>query len=280
MSLHLGPHTLDAVESGTFALDGGAMFGIVPKALWQKKQPADALNRIPLAARCLLVRSGDRTILVDTGLGEHWPEKSREMFAISTRERSTDASLGRLGLARADVTDVILTHLHFDHAGGALDPSGNPAFPRAAYHLQRRNWEWAQHPSDRDRGSYRPEMFEGLSRAGVLHLIDGETELFPGIRLLLSEGHTVALQLVRVESNDGWLTYCADLIPTAAHLAPTWGMGYDLQPLVVVEEKKMLVAEAIEDRGILFFEHDPSIQACRVREDQGQVALAEQVTLT
>jgi glyoxylase-like metal-dependent hydrolase (beta-lactamase superfamily II) len=280
MSLHLGPHTLDAIESCTFALDGGAMFGIVPKALWQKKQPADALNRIPLAARCLLIRTGRRTVLVDTGLGELWPEKSREIFAISTADRNIDSSLRQLGLSRADVTDVILTHLHFDHAGGALDPSGSPAFPRATYHLQRRNWEWARQPSDRDRGSYRSEMFEGLSSAGVLHLIEGETELFPGVSVLLSEGHTVALQLVRVDSAEGWLTYCADLIPTTAHLAPTWGMGYDLQPLVVVEEKKMLVAEAIEDRGILFFEHDPVVQACRVREDQGQVAIAERVTLT
>jgi glyoxylase-like metal-dependent hydrolase (beta-lactamase superfamily II) len=253
------------------------MFGIVPKPMWERRIPSDAANRVHLAARSLLIRSGGRVIVVDAGLGEHWSEKERGLYAISPP--GLDAELARVGLSRADVTDVILTHLHFDHAGGALDVSGRPTFPAATYHLQRRNWDWAMHPSDRDRGSYRPETFAALAASGALHLIDGELELFPGVRTLLSEGHTTALQLVRVESDEGWLVYCADLVPTSAHLAPAWGMSYDLQPLVVMEEKKMLIAEAIEERGILFFEHDPIVAACRIREERGQVVVAEAIDL-
>jgi len=280
MSLQLGPHRLDALETGTFSLDGGAMFGIVPKALWERKLAADALNRVPLAARCLLIRTAGRVILVDVGLGEQWSGKERGLYGIDSSTRNLDTELARVGLRRVDVTDVILTHLHFDHAGGALDASGELAFPSATYHLQRRNWTWASHPSERDRGSYRAQTFARLGTSGALHLLEGETELFPGVHLILSEGHTVALQLVRVESEEGWLTFCADLIPTTAHLAPAWSMSYDLHPLAVLEEKKMLVAEAIEERGILFFEHDPIVQACRVREEGGEVVVAEKVSLS
>jgi glyoxylase-like metal-dependent hydrolase (beta-lactamase superfamily II) len=271
----MGPHCLDALESGTFALDGGAMFGVVPKPLWEKKIAADAQNRIKLAARCLLIRTAGRVIVVDVGLGSQWNDKERGIYSIGTS--TLDAELARVGLARTEVTDVILTHLHFDHAGGALAADGTLFFPAATYHLQRRHWEWAHQPSERDRGSFREQTFARLGQTGALHLIDGEAELFPGVRLILSEGHTVALQLVRVESDSEWLVFCADLIPTSAHLAPAWSMGYDLHPLTVIEEKKMLVAEALEDRGILFFEHDPEIAACRIREERGQVVVAERI---
>jgi glyoxylase-like metal-dependent hydrolase (beta-lactamase superfamily II) len=280
MSFCLGNHTLDALESGRFSLDGGAMFGLVPRPLWEKRIAPDDRHRIPQAARCLLIRSGKRTILVDTGMGEGWNDKERSIYGLDSSATSLDSELMRLGLKRSDVTDVILTHLHFDHAGGAIDPDELPAFPSATYHLQRRHWAWAHHPSERDRGSFRAGTLRGLEKSGRLHLIEGETELFPGIHLLLSEGHTVGMQLVRVESDDSWLTYCADLIPTSAHLAPAWGMSYDLYPLTVIEEKKMLVAEALEDRGILFFEHDPYLQACRVREEAGNVVVSEKVSLS
>jgi glyoxylase-like metal-dependent hydrolase (beta-lactamase superfamily II) len=280
MSLQLGPHTLDAIETGTVALDGGAMFGIVPRTLWEKRIPPDDRNRIHLAARCLLIRSAGRVILVDVGLGELWSEKERGLYGLTHAPQTMDEQLARLGLTRASVTDVILTHLHFDHAGGSLDATGATAFPKATYHVQRRNWEWAVQPSDRDRGSYRKQTFEGLARSQSLHLVDGEGELFPGIQLFLSDGHTTAMQLVRVESDDGWLAYCADLIPTSAHFAPAWGMAYDLHPLRLIEEKKVLVAEALEDRGILFFEHDPLIQACRLKEVAGEVVVDERITLT
>jgi glyoxylase-like metal-dependent hydrolase (beta-lactamase superfamily II) len=283
MSLLLGPHRLDALEPATFALDGGAMFGIVPKPLWEQKIPADARNRIRQALRCLLVRSNDRTVLVDTGIGDKWSEKERGIYDIEALA-GIDGELARLGLDRSRITDVILTHLHFDHAGGATvrDAEGREqlAFPNATYHVQRRNWAWAHHPSEKDAGSYRPENYRALETSGRLHLVEGETELFPGIRLIVSEGHTVGLQLVRVESGDRWLTYCADLIPTSAHLKPSWGMAYDLHPLTVIEEKKMLVAEAIADHGMLMFEHDPRVQACTVREEGGEVRVDEEVRLS
>jgi glyoxylase-like metal-dependent hydrolase (beta-lactamase superfamily II) len=260
------------------------MFGVVPRVLWEKKLPSDAQHRVPLATRCLLIRTGARTILVDAGLGEQWSEKERGLYGIGASQPGVDAELARVGLTRGDVTDVILTHLHFDHSGGAVmrtaEGEEQLAFPNATYHLQRRHWAWAHHPSERDRASFRPETFRALSQSGRLHLLEGETELFPGVHTLLSEGHTVGLQLVRVESDDGWLTFCADLIPTSAHLAPAWGMAYDLYPLTVIEEKKMLVAEALEDHGILFFEHDPFLPACRVREERGEVVVAERVSLS
>lgn len=282
MSLQLGPHRLDALEPGTFALDGGAMFGIVPKPLWEKKIPADALNRIPQALRCLLVRSHGRIVLVDTGIGDKWTDRERGIYKIDQSAKTLDSELRRVGVTPDEITDVILTHLHFDHAGGATLRDGDterPAFPNATYHVQRRNLAWAHHPSEKDKGSYRADNFQALERSGQLHLIEGETELFPGIRLIVSEGHTVGLQLVRVEDGDRWLTYCADLIPTSAHLKPAWIMAYDLYPLTCIEEKKMLVAEAIADGGILMFEHDPRVQACTVREEGGEVRVAEEVRL-
>lgn len=281
MSLQLGPHRLDALETGTFALDGGAMFGIIPKPLWERQIPADERNRVHLALRCLLIRTGTRVVLVDAGIGDKWSPKEKNIYGVASG--GVDGELARLGLTPGDVTDVILTHLHFDHVGGAVSrgPEGAEllAFPRAAYHVQRRNWEWAHHPPERERGSYRPENFRALAASGRLHLLEGESELFPGVSLMLSEGHTPGLQLVRVAAEEGWLTYCADLIPTSAHLKPAWNMSYDLYPLTVIEEKKMLVAEALEEDGILFFEHDPKIAACRVREEGGEI-VASPVSLS
>lgn len=278
MALALGPHTLDALETGTLALDGGAMFGVVPRALWARIFPPDEHNRIRLAMRSLLIRTGGRVVLVDCGPGDQWTEKERRNYGFEDASR-LDVELQRLGLGRSDVTDVILTHLHFDHCGGAvrLDEDGRevPAFPRATYHVQARNWSWARNPSDRDRASYRVQTFRALEHSGQLHLIDGEIELLPGIGLLMSEGHTPGLQMVRVSSGGSWLTYCADLLPTRAHLRPAWGMAYDLQPLVITEEKMALLAEAIEDEGILFLEHDPDVQACRVREENGEILFDE-----
>lgn len=284
MSLALGPHLLDALELGTFALDGGAMFGIVPKPLWERKIPADDRNRITQALRTLLIRSGDRVVLVDTGIGEKWGEKERDIYRLDDTDGALDRELGRLGLTRADVTDVVLTHLHFDHAGGATVRSEGgreePAFPNATFHLQRRNWEWARQPTEKDAGSYRPENFDALERSGRLHLVDGETELFPGIHVVPSDGHTVGMQLVKVSGAGDWLVYCADLIPTTAHLRTSWVMAYDLQPLVSMEEKKVLVAQAVDEGGMLFFEHDPVVQACRVREENGALIVSEEVRLS
>ncbi|MHB1845037.1 MAG: MBL fold metallo-hydrolase, partial [Deltaproteobacteria bacterium] len=257
----LGRFKLHAISDGTFALDGGAMFGIVPKPLWEKHFPADERNRVRLALRCLLIEDGDRLILVDDGIGSKWSDKELDLYGIDQSGASLDRQLGALGWARADITDVVLTHLHFDHAGGTTTrgPDGvlALAFPSATHHLQRRNLEWANGPTEKDAGSYLRENFETLERAGRLRLWEGEGEVHPGIRLLPSDGHTIGLQLVRIDSEEGSVLYCADLIPTAAHLRTSWIMGYDLQPLVCLQEKKALLRRALAEEWILFFEHDP-----------------------
>jgi len=177
---------------------------------------------------------------------------------------------------------VVLTHLHFDHAGGTTRlESGQPvlSFPRATYHLQRRNWKWAHQPSDRDRGSFRSEDFALLEKSGRLHLLEGPTELYPGLQLMVFEGHTVGLQLPCIQSEGRSLLYCGDVIPTTAHLRSSWGMAYDVYPLTVAEEKKMILAQAVEERWTLFFEHDPAIAACTVREENGEVRVDTTVAL-
>jgi glyoxylase-like metal-dependent hydrolase (beta-lactamase superfamily II) len=193
------------------------------------------------------------------------------------------AGLAAQGLGAGDVTDVVLTHLHLDHAGGLVRwaPDGRPeaAFPRATIHVQRRHWAWAQAPSEHDAQSFRPEPLALLAHSSHLHLVEGEQELLPGLDLVVSEGHTTAQQLPRFRGEGRHLTCCADVIPTAAHLRPAWGMAFDLRPLTTVEEKKVLLAEALEEDGILFFSHDPAVAACRLAERDGWPAFREAVEL-
>jgi len=276
MAHRLGRFTLHEIRDGTFALDGGAMFGIVPKPLWQKRHPVDERNRIQLALRCLLIQDGDRRVLVDSGIGTKWDEKHREIYGIDQSVYSLDRDLVRAGCTREEITDVVLTHLHFDHTGGTTRIEGGErvlSFPRATYHLQRRNWKWAHHPSDKDAGSFRAENFDLLATSGRLHLLEGQVELLPGIELFVSEGHTVGLQLVRVSDGDQTLVFCGDLIPTVSHLRSSWVMAYDLYPLTVIEEKRMILAQAAEEKWTLFFEHDPLVAACTVKEQDGQVVV-------
>jgi glyoxylase-like metal-dependent hydrolase (beta-lactamase superfamily II) len=277
MAVRLGRFQLHEVKDGTFALDGGAMFGVVPKVLWQKRHPADERNRVQLALRCLLIEDGERRVLVDDGIGTKWDDKHRDIYGIDQSHHSLDRDLARAQCSREDITDVVLTHLHFDHAGGTTRFSEGGqrvlAFPNATYHLQRRNWNWARHPSDKDAGSFRAENFDLLESSGRLHLLDGSTELFPGIELFVSEGHTVGLQHVRLNAGDETLVFCGDLIPTVSHLKSSWVMSYDLYPLTVIEEKRMILAQAVEEGWTLFFEHDPLIAACTVAEQEGQVVV-------
>ena len=283
--LTLGRYRLASILDANFALDGGAMFGIVPRPLWEKQSPPDERNRIRLAVRCLLAfdDGAGRRILVDDGIGDKWDAKHTQIYAIDRSAGGLDAGLAAAGLSRGDITDVILTHLHFDHAGGTTrrGPDGalELALPNATYHLQRRNWQWAHSPSEKDAGSYLAEDFALLEHAGRLHLIEGEGELFPDLELIVSEGHTVAQQLPRFHGGSTHLTYCGDVIPTRAHVRVPWVMAYDLYPLTTIEEKKMLLAEVLEDDGMLFFEHDPDVAACRLREEDGHPALREAVAV-
>lgn len=282
--LQLGRWRLASLIAGTFALDGGAMFGVVPRALWERQAPPDPRNRVRLVSRCLVaIDDGGRRVLVDTGVGDKCDDRRADLFAVEPRAGGLDRGLEALGLAREDITDVVLTHLHFDHAGGSTrrGPRGalECAFPNASWHVQRRHWLWAQAPTERDRASFRAEDFELLVHCGKLHLVEGPCELFPDLELLVSDSHTVAQQLPRFHAGGTHLTFCGDVVPTRAHIRVPWIMAYDLHPLTTMEEKKMILAEALEEDGILFFEHDPEIAACKLREEDGQPAFREAVAV-
>jgi glyoxylase-like metal-dependent hydrolase (beta-lactamase superfamily II) len=282
--LRLGRWRLAAVTDCTFALDGGGMFGVVPRALWAQEMPPDARNRIRIVARSLVALGDDgRCVLVDAGVGDKLDTKRREIYGVDRSCGGLVAGLAALGVAPADVTDVILTHLHFDHAGGATrrraDGALELAFPNATHHLQRRNWQWAHAPSEKDRASFLEENFALFEHSVHLHLVDGEIALYPDLEIIVSEGHTVAQQLPRFHGDGTHLTHCADVIPTRAHVRVPWVMAHDLYPLTTIEEKKMLLAQALEDDGILFFEHDPDVAAVRLREEEGRAAVREAVPL-
>ena len=272
----IGDYQVSTLETGRFALDGGAMFGVVPKVIWQKKHPADELNRIDLALRVVLLQGQGRVILIDTGIGDKFPEKQAQMYGIDQSQSNLLSSLNQAGLRPEDVTDVILTHLHFDHAGGATclkDGQLAPTFPQARYWVQRENWDWALNPSEKDRASYLPENFLPLHESGQLQLLEGPGDIFPGIRARLSQGHTTGQQLIEIYAQDETAIYCADIIPTASHIAVPFVMGYDLRPLQTIAEKKAILADAHTGNWILIFEHDPNIAACRVqRGEKGLVA--------
>lgn len=283
--MRVGRYEIATVVDARYAVDGGALFGAVPRVLWERQLAPDALNRVPLVSRCLVAvdRGARRVILVDVGLGDRWDARRRERHAVDRAGAGLDAGLERLGLGRDDVTDVLLTHLHLDHAGGLVrtGPGGAAglAFPRAVHHLQRRAWHWAQAPSEKDARGFLPEDFAPLEHSEQLHLVDGELQLFPGLDLVVSEGHTAGLQLPRFEADGSHLVFAGDLIPTHQHLRAAWIAAWDVQPLLTVEEKRMLMAEALEDDGVVVFGHDAAMTACRLQEADGLPAFREAVDL-
>jgi len=258
--MEIGKYTLHIIESGYFALDGGAMFGIIPKPLWEKSNPADENNRIKLATRNLLLKSGAKNILIDTGMGTKWEDKFKEIYRIDQNESSLKKSLMKIGLKPEDITDVILTHLHFDHTGGSTEVSNGkltPAFRNAKYYIKKKNFNWAANPSDRDKGSYLKENFLPLKEAGVLCFTDDERNFDSEIEFIEVNGHTFGQQLVKIQDSSNTILFCADLFPTTSHINLPYIMGYDLQPLVTLEEKKKILNKAQEGDWKLFFEHDP-----------------------
>lgn len=278
--MRIGPYDLHPIETGRFALDGGAMFGVVPRPLWEKTNPPDERNRIALAARALLLRGNGRTVLIDTGNGSKFNEKLTSIYKINATGSDLVSSLARRGVTPADVTDVILTHLHFDHAGGATTRAGGevvPAFPRARYCVQREHWLAAQKPTERDTASFFPEDFVPLLRQGILDFTEGEGEIIPGVSVRLVHGHTAALQCPLISDGTTTVLYCADLVPTTSHVPLPWIMAYDLRPLVTLEEKRRLLGLAVDAGWILFFEHDPSLVAARLTRTEKGIVLGEPV---
>ena len=270
----LGPWDIRVVSGGTFRLDGGAMFGTVPKVLWDRHCPADADNMILLGTNCLLLRGEvdgrRRTVLVDTGNGDKEPDAFRARFKMGPRD-ALARSLAREGVAPADVDLVILTHLHFDHAGGGtvLDPAGDavPAFPNARYLLQQRDLDNARRPPLREKASYFHRNWEPLEAAGILDTIQGPTRILPGLSVRPVPGHTPGLQAVVVEGCGRRLVYSADLIPTTHHIQPAWVMGYDLDVVTCVEQRLKLLDEVTGTGDLLVFEHDPDVPAGTVDRD-------------
>ena len=272
----VGDLELISLCDGFFHLDGGAMFGTVPKPLWEKKAPADARNRITLAMRPLVVR-GARTMIIDAGLGDKEDEKFNEIYGVE-RARNLDHSLAEAGLAPEDIDIVLATHLHFDHAGGFTmrDASGRlrPRFPRAQYIVRRGEWEDATHPHERNRASYLADNYVPLADAGVLQLVDDDQTIMPGVRVRRTGGHTMHHQMAVIESGGQTAAFVADLMPTTAHLGEAWIMGYDLYPMDTLAAKKAFVKEAIEREMLVFFEHDPAIAAGYIKEAGRQAVFA------
>lgn len=272
--MKVGPWNVEAIEAGCFALDGGAMFGIVPRTHWSKEYPPDDEGRIALTARCLILRHDDgRVLLVDVGMGRRWAGRARETYTID-ESCSIDTALEARGLDEGSVTDVIATHLHFDHVGGLVrngpERKLQPTFPNAHVHVQAEHLEWARNPSPRDRGSFRAADFRPIEESGQLQVHHGPGEILPGISTRISHGHTPAMQVVVVESNEQGVLFPSDLIPTVAHVRPPWVMAYDNQPLVTVEEKAALLAEACEKDWVVVLNHDPGVAAYTVTRDKGR----------
>ena len=269
----LGDFELITLSDGFIGLDGGAMFGVVPRTLWEKRLPPDDSNRIPLGMRPLIVRSGKTNLIIDAGCGDKMDAKSAQIYKLDRRYH-LDHALADAGLSAEDIDIVVASHLHFDHVGGftkiGKDGSLVPRFPKAKYIAHRAEWEDATHPHERNRASYLQENFVPLKDAGVLTLVDDAAEIMPGVRYRRSGGHTPNHQVVMIESGGRTAVFTADMYPTSVHIPDPWIMGYDLYPMDTLAFKRAFAREAVEREYLLFFEHDPSMAAGYLREKDGK----------
>ena len=278
----LGSWTIHAIQAGGQKLDGGAMFGVVPKPLWERRIPADDRNRIQLGMRCLLVEHPTGPIVIDTGAGNKENDKFYEIYGVENKgspgPTRLEDGLAQLGVKPSDVVMVINSHLHFDHAGGntTRGPQGGVdlTFPNATYVVQRGEYEYATHTNERTAGSYFAHNFVPVQSAGRFQLIEGEVEIVQGIRSLPTPGHTPHHQGLLLESDDEKAFFIADLVPTAAHLPLPWIMGYDVEPLVTLETKRRILKRAVEEQWLVVFEHDAKTPWGRLQHDGKTYALA------
>lgn len=268
----LGDLELISVCDGFLMLDGGQVFGVVPKTLWSKKMPADDRNRVQFALRCLIVR-GARTMLIDAGMGDKENQKFLDMYGAD-RSRTLDHTLAEAGLTPEDIDIVLATHLHFDHAGGftvrGADGKVRPRFPRAQYVARRGEWEDAMHPTARGRATYFPDNYVPLADAGVLQLIEEDQTIMPGVRVRRTGGHTMHHQMAIIESGGRRAAFAGELIASMAHLPEGWIMAYDLYPLDTLAAKGAFIKEAIERETLIFFDHDPLVPSAYIRVQDGK----------
>jgi glyoxylase-like metal-dependent hydrolase (beta-lactamase superfamily II) len=277
--MKIGDWSIKSCVAGRFGLDGGAMFGVVPRTMWARVLPPDELNRVPMVMRLLLVQGHGKTIIVDVGAGAGHSEKNRQIYAFEDTDHLLDI-VREAGVDPASITDVMLTHLHFDHGAGVAEPHGDGwrlLFPQARHHVQRSQWEHAHYPNVRDRASYYEERIRILEAERVLELHDGPWSLGPGFDMLIFNGHTPGQQLPLIRGPEGALFFTGDLFPFHHHVSPPWVMSYDLQPVTTMEEKAVILDRAAAEEWTLFFEHDAQMQSCRIVRDGKRFAVAEPV---
>ncbi len=268
--MNIAGYDLYPILTSHFKLDGGAMFGIIPKTLWNKKMPSDELNRIQMVTRSLLLVNKDKRILIDTGNGNKWQEKFKKIYEIDTISVNLESSLAKIGFTANDITDVFCTHLHFDHIGGNTkieDGKIVPSFPNAKYWMSQVNWQTANSPSEKDQGSFMQDDWTVLAENDMINFVNGTEQFLPNIDIIISDGHTPGMMLPVISDNNNTLVYGADLIPTSTHIPSPWVMAYDVQPIVTIQEKKHFYHSAVDKNWMLFFEHDPDIIACTIQHD-------------
>ena len=269
--MRLGDIELHLLGDGTFRLDGGAMFGVIPRPMWEKKSPPDDRNRILLATNILLIHAAGKRILVETGSGDKWNAKQESIYAFETSGRLPER-LAKAGVTPESVDIVINTHLHFDHCGWntrIVNGRTVPTFANARYIVQRREFEHACAPTDRDRASYFPDNFMPMKESGQWDFLEGDAEIMPGIELIVFAGHIQAMQCVKITGGGQTIFFVADLVPTAAHLSYPWIMGYDLYPLTTLENKKKWLPIVARENWTIIFGHDPHMPAAKLREREG-----------
>ena len=281
--MRIGKYDLYSVETSEFGLDGGAMFGIIPKPVWEKKVSADELNRVNMVTRSLLLVSDEKKILIDTGNGTKWEEKYKKIYDINTDQYNIEKSLGKYGFSSEQITDVICTHMHFDHIGGNTKiKSGEvvPTFPNAKYWISEENWKLANHPSQKDAGSFIEHDWKVLAENQMIEIIDGREPFIEGVETIVTHGHTPGLLHPIVSDGSNKLFYGADIFPMVAHIPIPWVMAYDVQPVVTMEEKQKLLQKMEREDWILFFEHDPHVQACTVHKDGKHYKLNKRIQIS